>query len=168
MKKKDCNPKSLKIGVWGSLGALWDPSWPPGGAGATTRPQQIETCRFFGSPGSLKWNTNRCKIKLKFVWFFYIDFGTTFYRSWDDFGPKNLSKMTSLRGVSILLLICWKCDFERQHNDFAVFFSLGEMIFNLKRLLFHMFYRNWFRDLLFLDLGSILARNWRPNETQIR
>ena len=30
-------PKSLKIDLWGSLGALWGTSWRPSGAGTTTR-----------------------------------------------------------------------------------------------------------------------------------
>jgi hypothetical protein len=54
--------------------------------------------------------------------FFHNDFETTFYRSWDDFYSKNLSKMRGL-GVVFLtsLRICEKCDFERQYIVFAIF-----------------------------------------------
>ena len=54
-------PKSFKIEVWGSLGALWEPSWRPSGAGATTRAQKIKKYAIFESPRSSKMDKKSIK-----------------------------------------------------------------------------------------------------------
>ena len=61
---------------------------------------------------------------------FCNDFEGTFFRSWVDFGSKNLSKMEGLRVTfSTLLRICEKCDFEQPSNGFAIFFDFGSVDF---------------------------------------
>ena len=71
-------PKSFKIEVWGSLGALWDPSWRPSGAGATTRAQKVEKCKIFGSPKEPKMEQKAMQNHVKNCMIFYIGFGMTF------------------------------------------------------------------------------------------
>ena len=123
-------PKSFKIEVWGSLGALWDPSWRPSGAGATTRAQKIQKCKIFGSPRESKMDQKSIQNHIQNCMFFLHRFRNDFFsilrRFWSQ---KPLQNWVSEGGFSNLLLICWKCDFERQYNDFATFFTFGGMDF---------------------------------------
>ena len=96
--RRQDGPKLWKIDLWGCLGGLWGPSWRPGGAGATTRVEKLKKYRILGTPRGEKWTPDRYKIRLN-NFFFHNDFETTFYRSWDDFYSKNLSK---LRGLGVV------------------------------------------------------------------
>ena len=61
---------------------------------------------------------------------FCYDFGTTFSRSWVEFGSKNLSKMEGLRVIfSTSLRIGGKCDFEQPSIVFAIFFRFESIDF---------------------------------------
>ena len=65
---------------------------------------------------------------------FCNDFEFLFFRSWVDFGSKNLSKMRGL-GVtfSTSLRVCEKCDFEQPSYGFATFFDCKMLDFGAAR-----------------------------------
>ena len=81
-------------------------------------------------PGGSKMHSKSIKTLIKNRHDFCHDFGTTFSRSWSDFGSKKLSKMRGL-GItfSTLLRIHAKCDFEQHSKRFATFFNVGGVIF---------------------------------------
>ena len=68
---------------------------------------------------------------------FCNDFECLFFRSWVDFGSKNLSKMRCL-GVtfSTSLRVYEKCDFEQPSNGFAMFFDFKRVDFRPQKLYF--------------------------------
>ena len=159
-------PKSFKIEVWGSLGALWEPSWRPSGAGATTRAQKVEKYAIFGSPRSSKMDQKSIQNRIKNYMIFHIEFRTTFSRYWEDFGSQNLSKMRGLRvAFSTSLRICEKCDFERQYSVFAIFFDFGSVDFWPERVYFSSVFSNAILRPTFLEFGWNFGPNWTRNRS---
>ena len=111
---------------WSTLGA----SWRQDGPRVAPRVKINEKCSILevpmGSKMEPKSHKNLIKIRLDFC----NDFECPFFRSWLDFGSKNLSKMRGLRVTfSTLLRICEKCDFEQPSNGFAIFFDFGSVDF---------------------------------------
>ena len=58
-------PKSLKIELWGCLGALWGPSWRQDGARAATRAKLNRKCEILGSPRGAKMEPKSMQILMK-------------------------------------------------------------------------------------------------------
>ena len=88
-------PKSLKIKLWASLGALWGPSWRQDGAKTTTRAKINEKSRIWESLGDAKMERKKRSIKnlTKNQQISWSDFETTCARSWAEVGPKNVAEM---------------------------------------------------------------------------
>ena len=101
---------------------------------------------------------------IKFRLDFCNVFECPFFRSWIDFGSKNLSKMRVLGS-----LFQPPCGYARSvilNNPLMVlrYFSiLGRSIFDFKRYIFQMLFQRCFQDLLFFDFGSKLWPNSMPN-----
>ena len=151
--------KSFKIEVWGSLGAVWESSWRPSGAGATTRAQKVKKYKIFGSPRSSKMDQKSIQNLTEFVMIFHVEFGRTFSRYWENFSSQNRSRMRGLRVVfSTSLRICEKCDFKRPSMVFAIFFHFGSIDFPYKNVYFSIFFQRCFEDISFINLGRILVQ----------
>ena len=130
---------SWKIYLWSCLGALWAPSWRQDGPRATPRPKIYEKSWILRWPVGSKMEPKSIKNLIKNRLDFCKDFGTTFSRSWVDFGSKNLSKMRGLRVTfSSLLRICEKCDFEQPNPPMILlyFSTFGGSIFDFKSYIF--------------------------------
>ena len=91
--------KYEKIQPWRCLGALWGPSWRQDGARAATRAKLNRKCKILGSPRGAKMEPKSMKILMKKRMIFQSDFETTFFRSWYEFGTKNLCKIEPLRVI---------------------------------------------------------------------
>ena len=80
-----------------------------------------------------KSNKNMIKIRVDFC----NDFECIVFRSWVDFGSKNLSKMECLRVTfSTSLRVYEKCDFEQPSNGFAIFVDFKRVDFRPQKLYF--------------------------------
>ena len=92
---------------------------------------------------------------------FWRDLETTFSRSWDDFGGKNLSK---IRGLRVTFSTSWrKCEksvLEGLSIAFAIFFKLEASIFRSKIDYFLVFFQGCFLVMHWIDFSSILVRFW--------
>ena len=73
---------------------------------------------------------------------FCNDFECFIFRSWIDFGSKNLSQMRDL-GItfSTSLRVCEKCDFEQPSYGFAIFFDFRRVDFRPQNLYFSDVFR---------------------------
>ena len=109
------------------------------------------------APKSIK---NLIKIRLDFC----NDFECPFFRSWVDFGSKNLSKMRGL-GVtfSTSLRICEKCDFEQPSYGFAIFFDFRRVDFRPQKVYFSDVFSKMLSRRIFFDVRSKLGPNSMPN-----
>ena len=95
--------------------------------------KKLKKYRISGSPGGSKMEPKLVKNLMKNRVHFCNDFETTFSRSWDDFGSKNLSKMRSRRVVfSTSLRICEKYENEQHSIVLARFFDFGSLDFRAK------------------------------------
>ena len=148
---------SWKIELWSRLGALWAPSWRQDGPRVAPRVKINEKCSILevpmGSKMEPKSHKNLIKIRLDFC----NDFECPFFRSWVDFGSKNLSKMKGL-GVtfSTSLRICEKCDFEQPSYGFAIFFDFRRVDFRPQKV----YFSDVFSKMLSRRIFSIFGRNW--------
>ena len=108
-------------------------------------------------PKSIK---NLIKIRLDFC----NDFECPFFRSWVDFGSKNLSNMKGL-GVtfSTSLRICEKCDFEQPSYGFAIFFDFKRVDFRPQKVYFSDVFSKMLSRRIFFDFRSKLGPNSMPN-----
>ena len=123
-------PNSWKIELRSRLGALWAPAWRQDGPRATPRANFEEKYLILGWPVGSKMEPKSIKNLIKNRLDFCKDFGTTFSRSWVDFGSKKLSKLRGLRVTfSTLLRICEKCDLEQPSHRFAIFFDFESIDF---------------------------------------
>ena len=121
---------SWKIELWSRFGSLWAPSWRQDGPMVTPRANFYEKYSILGSPMGSKMEPKSIKKLMKNQHDFCSDFESTFFRSWVDFGSKNLSKMRGLRVTfSTLLRICEKCDLEQPSHRFAIFFDFRRVDF---------------------------------------
>ena len=121
---------SWKIDLRSRLGALWAPAWRQDGPRATPRANFSEKYSILGWPVASKMEPKSIKNLIKNRLDFCKDFGTTFSRSWVDFGSKKLSKLRGLRVTfSTLLRICEKCDLEQPSHRFAIFFEFRRVGF---------------------------------------
>ena len=128
-------PNSGKIGLWSYPGALWAPSWRQYGPRATQEAKSDEKYLISGWPVGSKMETKSIKNLMKNQTDFCNDFESTFFRSWVDFGSKNLSKMRGLRvAFSTLLRICEKCDLERPSHHVALFFEFRRVGFRPEKV----------------------------------
>ena len=160
-------PNPLKIDLWSGLGALWAPSWRQDGPRATPRAKNDEKYKILGWPVGSKMEPKSIKNQIKNRLNFCNDFKSTFFRSWVDFGCKNLSKMRGLRVTfSTLLRICEKCDLERPSHHFALFFDFRRVGFRPWKVYFSDAFSDAFLRRTFLDFGWNFVPNWSPNGSQ--
>ena len=148
------------------LGALWAPSWRQDGSRMAPRAKINEKCSIWGLPvGSKmepKWIKNLVKNRIDFC----NDFEFLFFPSWVDLGSKNLSQMRGL-GVtfSTSLRVCEKCDFEQSLMVLLHFSTLGGSIFDFKRYIFQMFFKDAFKTYFFrfgVEIWPKLGAKWEP------
>ena len=138
-------PNSRKFDLWSCPGALWAPSWRQDGPRATPRANFNEKYSILGWSLGSKMEPKSMKSLIENRLDFCNDFEITFSGYWIDFGSKNLSKMNGLRVTfSTLLRICEKCGFEQPSYGFATSSTLGESIFELKTIIFQLFFRERF------------------------
>ena len=98
---------------------------------------------------------------------FCNDFERTFFRSWVDFGSKNVSKMRGLRVTfSTLLRICEKCDLEQPSHRVAIFFYFRRVDVRPEKVNFSDVFSKTILRRTFLDFGRIFGPNWIPNGSQ--
>ena len=128
---------SWKIELWSRLGARWAPSWRQDGPRVAPRVKINEKCLILGLPVGSKMDPKSVKNLIKNRVDFCNDFEFLFFRSWVDFGSKNLSKMMGL-GVtfSTSLRVCEKCDFEQPSYGFAIFFNFKRVDFRPQNVYF--------------------------------
>jgi hypothetical protein len=128
---------SWKIELWSCLGPLWVPSWRQDGPRVAPRAKNDEKCWTLGRPVGSKMEPKSIKNLIKNRVDFCNDFECHFFRSWVDFGSKNLSKMRCL-GVtfSTSLRVYEKCDFEQPSIGFATFFDFNRVDFRPQKLYF--------------------------------
>ena len=139
----------------------------PLGAKMAQGRQKLEKWRILGSPGGSKMEPKLVKNLMKNRVHFCNDFETTFSRSWDDFGSKNLSKMRSRRVVfSTSLRICEKYENEQPSIVLARFFDFGSLDFRVKTVYFSNVFPNSVLRRTFFDFWSIFAPTWQPNGSQ--
>ena len=155
---------SWKIDLWSRLGALWALSWRQDGPRVAPRIKNNEKCSILGVPMGSKMEPKLVKNLIKFRVDFCNVFKYLFFRSWVDFGSKNLSKMRGL-GVtfSTSLRICEKCDFEQPSYGFAIFFTFRRVDFRPQKLYFSDVFQRCFQDVFFFDFGSKLGPNSTPD-----
>ena len=161
-------PNSWKLDLRSRLGALWAPFWHQDGPIATPRAKDDAKYSILGSPElepkSIK---NLIKNRLDFCY----DFESTFFRSWVDFGSKNLSKMRGLRVTfSTLLRICEKCDLEQPSPRFAIFFDFRRVGFRPEKICFSDVFLSKKREnvrfqTIFSGKSHIIERQFSQNVT---
>ena len=157
-------PKSLKIELWGCLGALWRPSWPQDGSRSTPRAKNNEKLWILGCPVGSKMGPKSIKSQMKNHIDFYNHVDTTFFWYWDDFGSKNLSKMRGRRVTfSTSLRIYEKYDFEQPSYGFAIFFDFRRVDFRPQKVYFSDVFSKMLSRRIFFDFRSKLGPNWMPN-----
>ena len=155
---------SWKIELWSRLGALWAPSWRQDGPRVAPRVKNNEKCSILGVPMGSKMEPKSHKNLIKIRLDFCNDFECPFFRSWVDFGSKNLSKMKGL-GVtfSTSLRVCEKCDFEQPSYGFAIFFDFKRVDFRPQKIYFSNVFSKMLSRRIFFDFRSKLGPNWMPN-----
>ena len=107
-----------------SSGAVLEHFGRQDGPRVAPRVKTNEKCLIMRLPVGSKMEPKSIKNLIKNRVDFCNDFEFLFFRSWVDFGSKNLSKMNGL-GVtfSTSLRVCEKCDFEQPSYGFAIFFD---------------------------------------------
>ena len=155
--------KSLKKGSRNGKNQPWCSSWGrpwrQDDTRGTSRAQKIQKSRIFGCLREPNMEQKSIKKLSENCIFFCHDLETTFSRSWDDFGSKNLSK---IRGLRVTFSTSWrKCEksvLERPSIGFAIFFKLEASIFRSKIDYFLVFFQGCFLVMHWIDFSSILAR----------
>ena len=139
---------------WSQNGAKMEPKWNQNGAKMEPNWSQK------GSKMKPKSVKNLIEIRLDFC----NDFECLFFRSWLDFGSKNLSNMRGL-GVtfSTSLRICEKCDFEQPSYGFAIFFDFRRVDFRPQKVYFSDVFSKMLSRRIFFDFRSKLGPNSMPN-----
>ena len=150
---------------WSTLGA----SWRQDGPRVAPRVKINEKCLILGVPMGSKMEPKLVKNLIKFRVDFCNVFKYLFFRSWIDFGSKNLSKMRGL-GVtfSTSLRICEKCDFERPSYGFARFFHFRRVDFRPEKIYFSNVFSKMLSRRIFFDFRSKLGPNSVPIGTPNR
>ena len=127
------DPKSLKINLWGFLGALWRPSWRQCGTWATTTAQKLKKYQIIGSSRGSKMNPRRVKWAL----------------SWTKSGPSWIMLALRLR-LGAHLGVFWS----RIEDEFGVMFGHRPIVKKYEKpsvfigsLLFWRDWSGWLRRL---------------------
>ena len=158
-------PKPLKSDPLGCLGGVRRPFWSQEGPEELNYEKMQDFMRIWGSSGDPKWSKNRfknCKTNDSF-------FITILKHAFINLGwilvPKTSPKQWFRGSFFDFLLICGKCDLERQYIKKVCFFNLEGSSFDFKRCLFQCFFRKCFQNVFFIDLGLTFGRNLNPNGT---
>ena len=135
-------PKSLKIELWGCLGALWRPSWPQDGSRSTPRAKNNEKWWILECPGGSKMGPKSRKSQMKNHIDFYNDFETTFSRFGEDFGSKTSPKWGVAGSLFQPRDEYTKSVILNNPPMVLLYFSILEaLIFDLKGYIFQVFFR---------------------------